>query len=59
VEGTADLAFLEAGAWTLVDFKTDAHISSSRAQYERQLQWYAFALSKATGLKVTAILLAI
>jgi ATP-dependent exoDNAse (exonuclease V) beta subunit len=57
VEGTADLAFLDSGAWTVVDFKTDAHLSTPRAQYERQLQWYAFALSKATGLAVAPVLL--
>jgi ATP-dependent exoDNAse (exonuclease V) beta subunit len=59
VEGTADLAFVETGVWTVVDFKTDAHLSSPRAQYGRQLQWYAFALSRATGSKVSPVLLSI
>ena len=59
IEGTADLAFLEGEQWTIVDFKSDAFVSSMPARYERQLQWYVFALSRATGLKTEGVLLKI
>jgi ATP-dependent exoDNAse (exonuclease V) beta subunit len=50
LEGVIDLAFLEKGAWVVVDFKTDAHSPERRAQYERQLRWYAHALAELTGI---------
>jgi ATP-dependent exoDNAse (exonuclease V) beta subunit len=59
IEGTADLAFLEGEQWTVVDFKSDAFVSSMPARYERQLQWYVFALAKATGRKAQGVLLKI
>ena len=59
MEGVIDLAFVEDDAWVIVDFKTDADISGSRAQYQRQLQWYASALSRLTGLPARAYLLAV
>jgi hypothetical protein len=59
VEGSIDLAFLEDGAWHVVDFKTDAHQAEARARYERQLQWYAAALAKVSGQPVTCHLLGI
>jgi len=43
----------------IVDFKTDADVGEHRTQYERQLQWYAFALSKITGMPARAFLLAV
>ncbi len=49
LEGSIDLAFEEDGRWTVVDFKTDADVESSRLKYERQLQWYLAAVSKLTG----------
>jgi ATP-dependent exoDNAse (exonuclease V) beta subunit len=52
-----DLAFLADGQWTVLDFKTDSEISSSQSRYERQVQWYAYALSKLTGLPAKGILL--
>jgi ATP-dependent exoDNAse (exonuclease V) beta subunit len=57
MEGVIDLAFVEDGAWVVVDFKTDADISGKRAQYERQLQWYAGALTRLTNLPARAYLL--
>ena len=59
MEGIIDLAFVENDAWVIVDFKTDADISGSRAQYQRQLQWYASALSRLTGLPARAYLLGV
>jgi ATP-dependent exoDNAse (exonuclease V) beta subunit len=57
LEGVMDLAFLEAGAWTVLDFKTDAELSFSQSRYERQVQWYAYALAKLTGLPASGVLL--
>jgi ATP-dependent helicase/nuclease subunit A len=56
LEGVIDLAFLENGRWVVVDFKTDADSALRRAQYERQLQWYAYALAKLTGIAASAVL---
>ena len=36
----------------MVDFKTDAELSANHARYQRQAQWYAYALSRLTGLPV-------
>jgi ATP-dependent exoDNAse (exonuclease V) beta subunit len=57
LEGVIDLAFLENDRWVVVDFKTDAHSPDRRAQYERQLQWYTYALAELTGIPARAILL--
>ena len=61
LEGFIDLAFVEDGQWVIVDFKTDADTSSpdKRAQYERQLQWYAFARAQLTNMQAQAWLLEI
>jgi ATP-dependent helicase/nuclease subunit A len=59
VEGVIDLAFVENNQWMIVDFKTDADTSDRRAQYERQLQWYGFALTRLTNVPARAFLLEI
>jgi ATP-dependent exoDNAse (exonuclease V) beta subunit len=59
VEGVIDLVFLENGKWVVVDFKTDADSPARRAQYQRQLQWYAYALTKLTAQPATAALLGV
>lgn len=59
LEGIIDLAFLEDGTWTIVDFKTDADLPSRQAQYQRQLQWYVFAMSQITGAPARGWLLSI
>ncbi|HML15639.1 MAG TPA: UvrD-helicase domain-containing protein [Bryobacteraceae bacterium] len=59
LDGIIDLAFIENGEWVIVDFKTDADISERKIHYERQLQWYAFALSRLTDIPARAFLLAI
>jgi len=46
LEGVLDLAFLERDRWIVIDFKSD---SAQAARYERQLQWYLYALSKLTA----------
>jgi len=59
MEGIIDLAFVEDNTWVVIDFKTDADISGQRDQYQRQLQWYASALSRLTGLPARAYLLGV
>jgi ATP-dependent exoDNAse (exonuclease V) beta subunit len=59
LEGFIDLAFVEHDRWVIVDFKTDADASERRKQYERQLQWYGFALTRLTNLPAQAWLLQI
>jgi ATP-dependent helicase/nuclease subunit A len=57
LEGILDLAFVENDQWVIVDFKTDADTLERRAQYERQLQWYGFALRQLTNMPARAWLL--
>jgi ATP-dependent helicase/nuclease subunit A len=59
MEGVVDLAFVEDGAWVVVDFKTDADGAERRTQYQRQLRWYAYALTRLTGMESRAVLLGI
>jgi ATP-dependent exoDNAse (exonuclease V) beta subunit len=56
LEGTVDLAFLENGTWTVVDFKTDVNVAAHRTHYVRQLQWYAAAFAEITKASTRAIL---
>ncbi len=56
LEGVLDLAFLESGVWTVVDFKSDSGASIPSA-YDRQLQWYLHGLSRVTGLPARGVLL--
>jgi ATP-dependent exoDNAse (exonuclease V) beta subunit len=57
VEGAVDLAFLEDGAWTVIDFKTDHELSRSLDAYRRQVALYAAAIATATGHPANAVLL--
>ncbi len=57
LEGVIDLAFLDNGAWHIVDFKTDADLPANQPRYRRQLAWYARAMREATGLPVRVTLL--
>lgn len=59
LEGIIDLAFIENNVWMVVDFKTDADVSTKRVPYERQLRWYAHALTKLTGMPAKGFLLGI
>jgi ATP-dependent exoDNAse (exonuclease V) beta subunit len=65
-EGVVDLAFREppgaprgAGAWTVVDFKTDREVAARRAGYTRQVALYARAVARATGEPARAVLLVV
>ena len=59
VQGTIDCCFVEDGAWVLLDYKTDRadDMDALRAHYEKQLNVYALALEKITGMKVKERLL--
>jgi ATP-dependent helicase/nuclease subunit A len=58
VEGVVDLAFLEAGEWTVVDYKTDRDFAGrGEAQYRRQVALYAAAIAQATGQPARGVLI--
>ena len=57
VEGVADAAFVEDGAWTVVDFKTDVEIAGRMPEYRRQVGLYGRAIAAATGMPARAVLL--
>ena len=59
MEGSIDMAFLEDGRWRIVDFKTDVYVEGRREQYERQLRWYAAALSQLTSCPAECYLLSL
>ncbi len=59
VEGTIDLAFREDGAWTVVDFKTDADVDAQLDRYRRQVAWYVYALRVMTGEEARGVLLGV
>ena len=58
-EGTIDMTFRDPGeGWTVVDFKTDvAPSSTKRAEDERQVAWYVYALAKLTDEAVRGVVL--
>jgi len=57
VEGVVDVAFEDAGGWTVVDFKTDVELEGRRDEYARQVSLYARALAAATGKPARPVLL--
>lgn len=54
LQGVIDCAFREAEGWVLVDYKTDriSDEEAFRQRYAMQLEWYARALERITGLPV-------
>ncbi len=54
LQGVIDCVFLEEGAWVLVDYKTDriGDESAFIQRYQLQIDWYAKALERITGLPV-------
>jgi ATP-dependent exoDNAse (exonuclease V) beta subunit len=52
LEGVMDLAFVEDGAWVVVDYKTGRDPERFREEYERQLRAYAGLLKASTGMPV-------
>jgi ATP-dependent exoDNAse (exonuclease V) beta subunit len=59
LEAVIDLAFVENGAWTVVDFKTDADFPARQAHYRVQVLWYAYALARISGMPVAGVLLSV
>jgi hypothetical protein len=53
VEGVIDLAWSDGEFWTVIDYKT----GRAGTQYKTQIQLYALALQRATGLPARAVLL--
>jgi len=54
LQGVIDCAFMEDGGWVLMDYKTD-YITDEEAfiqRYAMQLEWYARALERITGMPV-------
>jgi ATP-dependent exoDNAse (exonuclease V) beta subunit len=58
LEGVIDLMFLEDGTWHIVDFKTGIELTH-RAQYERQLRWYATGINRLFNQTAVCHLLAL
>lgn len=54
VQGIVDAAFLEDGAWVLVDYKTDRDADPARfvPRHEKQMNWYRLAVERLTGQPV-------
>ena len=54
VQGTIDCCFIEDGRWVLLDYKTSRadDLDEIAAHYARQLELYAFALERITGIAV-------
>ncbi len=60
IEGVVDLAFEDAGRWTVVDYKTDRELAASgEARYRRQVGLYASAIAQATGAPASGVLVRI
>ncbi len=58
IEGVADLVFEEAGAWVVVEFKTDVEIGRlGLERYRRQVGLYVAAIARATGRNASGVLL--
>jgi len=57
IEGVIDLAFERAGAWTVIDFKTDEEFRGDEPAYRRQVGMYAAAVNAANGAPVAALLM--
>jgi len=59
VEGVIDAAFLENGAWVVVDFKTDRELGERVEEYRRQVALYVEAVAAATGQPASGVLLTV
>ncbi|HVH28263.1 MAG TPA: UvrD-helicase domain-containing protein [Vicinamibacterales bacterium] len=60
IEGIVDLAFEEAGVWTIIDYKTDREIAhSGEDRYRRQIALYISAIERATGQPANGVLVRI
>jgi len=59
LEGRIDLAYLSAGTWSIIDFKTTADLTLHRRRYETQLAWYVAAVEALTGQPARGVLLGV
>jgi ATP-dependent exoDNAse (exonuclease V) beta subunit len=59
VEGYVDLAFQQAGEFVVVDFKTDRELDGALDRYERQVSFYATAITQVSGLSTRAFLMSV
>jgi ATP-dependent exoDNAse (exonuclease V) beta subunit len=60
IEGILDLAFFDEGAWTVIDFKTDAEIAGEALEkYQRQVAYYVEAIKRATNEAASGVLLSV
>jgi ATP-dependent exoDNAse (exonuclease V) beta subunit len=57
VEGVLDVAFEDADGWTVIDLKTDAEMAADVERYRRQAGLYLSAVARATGKRVTAVVM--
>ncbi len=57
IEGVIDLAFEQAGGWTVIDFKTDEEFGGNEPAYRRQVGMYASAIQVANGARVSALIM--
>jgi ATP-dependent exoDNAse (exonuclease V) beta subunit len=57
IEGVIDLAFEQAGTWTVIDFKTDEEFGRNEPAYRRQVGMYASAIQVANGARVSALIM--
>ena len=58
IEGIVDLAFEDAGRWTVVDYKTDRELAAAgEDHYRRQVALYAAAIAQATGQPSRGVLI--
>ena len=56
IEGVLDLAFDEADATVVIDFKTDHELSAGEARYRAQVQKYVDAVAAATRRPTRGVL---
>jgi ATP-dependent helicase/nuclease subunit A len=59
VEGTIDLAFVDADGLTVIDFKTDRELATDLSRYTRQLELYCRAIESARGVAARGLLVKI
>ena len=54
IQGVIDAAFMENGAWVLIDYKTDWDTSEKTfvARHEKQMNWYRIAVERLSGIPV-------
>jgi ATP-dependent helicase/nuclease subunit A len=59
IDGVVDIAFLDGGEWTVIDFKTGHELEHRLEHYRRQVRLYAQAIALTTRQKVSVILMRI